>query len=626
MTITVRKLYIILAVALSVSAITIGVVIVWTNLSSHHLRAHHQNATSELEINESEPESSGRNNGIGSSIHFPNPLRMLASSLSSEKIVTTADAPPIVVPRLIERHMYVVDMIQCDKTFAALKYKLWVRVPENTPPFKQRPNPNVMPMSQQQHRQRRPSGYLTNQQWTQHQHSTTPLEANTNNNSTISHRLPRSMQSDEDTPETMSAVNGEQHSSVHSDEQNKSTIRRILDALLERRQRRAGAEASAESIGELEKDHELASAESQLHGSVNVAEHADVIVDSSELVPIEQDPIELAGSELDLMSEEATPSAHIKASILNRTLVDCFMVDTEKRYQQKVDIEHRYRHIVNTRQVEAHLMNEAIDRCTKLVEFMSPDKITIVRLNETASPSANTSAHSSAGFFNPFQPIANSGFFENILASALGPMEQQQAAANSNQVVVVTTPTTTPNQVNEKQLANSRIVNTNTGANNNQTGSRGLSNYVSAGVSMINGIVPNTLWCGLGDRAANYSELGTEYRVDACCRAHDHCPVRLRPFTNDYNLMNWSVSTRSHCACDSQFNQCLAKVNSTLANVIRVIYFRFVGLQCIELNTNIKLQAQSHELNAAASSSDVRQASPLKPSSFLSSASNFVFG
>uniref|UniRef100_A0A6G1SM67 Phospholipase A2 isozymes PA3A/PA3B/PA5 n=1 Tax=Aceria tosichella TaxID=561515 RepID=A0A6G1SM67_9ACAR len=109
------------------------------------------------------------------------------------------------------------------------------------------------------------------------------------------------------------------------------------------------------------------------------------------------------------------------------------------------------------------------------------------------------------------------------------------------------------------------------------------ASYVTMGMSMMSGIVPNTLWCGLGDRAKNYSELGSEYQVDACCRAHDHCPIRLAPFSSDYQLINWSMSTRSHCDCDTDFNECLSALNTTLSNVIKVLYFRFVGLQCIDL-------------------------------------------
>lgn len=642
MTITVRKLYIILAVALSISAITIGVVIVWTNLSNHHLR--HSNSTSEREINDNEPSDNNSNNGIGFNIHFPNPLRMLASSLSSERVLATTTPAPIELPRFIERHMYVVDMLECDKTFAAMKYKLWVRVPEKTPPFKQRPNPNILPMSQQQHRQRRPSGYLTSQQWQQNHNL--PLNNTTSMTDNLaSNRSPRSMDSGSGNnpqaePETTATSHDE---AAPSDEQNKSTIRRILEALLERRQRRVEQIEDTDSNESTNSHKTIEEQDTTTTTSHQLVDHSMDIVGGSSS---HEDPIELAASELDLMAEEANPSAHLKATILNRTLVDCFMVDTEKRFQQKIDIEHRYRHIVSTRQVDANLMNSAIDRCTNLVELMSPDKITIVKLNDSSSTNtaANqvpivNSTHSSGFSFNPFQPIANSGFFESILASALAPIEQQQqhlqqhdqqmaANSNSNQVSTVVN---SPDQVNEKQLANSRIIGSNnntttTNNNGNQTATRGLSNYVSAGVSMINGIVPNTLWCGLGDRASNYSELGTEYRVDACCRAHDHCPVRLRPFTNDYGLMNWSVSTRSHCSCDLQFNLCLARVNSTLANVIRVIYFRFVGLQCIEFNNNHNNLLRNEATQASdIAPAEVRQAA--SPStSLLSTATGFVFG
>jgi secretory phospholipase A2 len=36
-------------------------------------------------------------------------------------------------------------------------------------------------------------------------------------------------------------------------------------------------------------------------------------------------------------------------------------------------------------------------------------------------------------------------------------------------------------------------------------------------------IYPGTRWCGPGDVAAHYHDLGFHTDVDACCRAHDHC-------------------------------------------------------------------------------------------------------
>lgn len=34
-----------------------------------------------------------------------------------------------------------------------------------------------------------------------------------------------------------------------------------------------------------------------------------------------------------------------------------------------------------------------------------------------------------------------------------------------------------------------------------------------------NGIVPGTLWCGLGDSAKHYDDLGPRQDIDICCRA-----------------------------------------------------------------------------------------------------------
>lgn len=36
--------------------------------------------------------------------------------------------------------------------------------------------------------------------------------------------------------------------------------------------------------------------------------------------------------------------------------------------------------------------------------------------------------------------------------------------------------------------------------------------------------VPGTKWCGPGDNAKNFDDLGKHIETDKCCRAHDHCP------------------------------------------------------------------------------------------------------
>lgn len=62
--------------------------------------------------------------------------------------------------------------------------------------------------------------------------------------------------------------------------------------------------------------------------------------------------------------------------------------------------------------------------------------------------------------------------------------------------------------------------------------------------SLWRGIVPGTKWCGAGDEASDYNDIGFKALVDSCCRSHDLCPSRLRPFRMGYGLINLSVYTK----------------------------------------------------------------------------------
>lgn len=53
-----------------------------------------------------------------------------------------------------------------------------------------------------------------------------------------------------------------------------------------------------------------------------------------------------------------------------------------------------------------------------------------------------------------------------------------------------------------------------------------------------------TKWCGTGDIAANYFDLGTEKEIDRCCRTHDLCPVKVRAFQSRYGLNNMSFYSK----------------------------------------------------------------------------------
>ncbi|KAJ8935997.1 hypothetical protein NQ318_009677 [Aromia moschata] len=91
-----------------------------------------------------------------------------------------------------------------------------------------------------------------------------------------------------------------------------------------------------------------------------------------------------------------------------------------------------------------------------------------------------------------------------------------------------------------------------------------------------------TKWCGTGDIAKNYFDLGTESTVDACCRAHDLCPVKIRAYSKRYNLTNNSLYTKSHCKCDDRLFNCLKGSESQTANIMGNIYFNLVQVPCLE--------------------------------------------
>lgn len=53
-----------------------------------------------------------------------------------------------------------------------------------------------------------------------------------------------------------------------------------------------------------------------------------------------------------------------------------------------------------------------------------------------------------------------------------------------------------------------------------------------------------TKWCGTGDIASTYNDLGTETIMDRCCRTHDLCPVKIRAYQRRYKLHNNSLYTK----------------------------------------------------------------------------------
>lgn len=96
------------------------------------------------------------------------------------------------------------------------------------------------------------------------------------------------------------------------------------------------------------------------------------------------------------------------------------------------------------------------------------------------------------------------------------------------------------------------------------------------------GILPGTLWCGFDDVAPSYRSLGASWKLDRCCRAHDHCPVKVKPFQSRYGVRNLHPYTKVYCDCDDRFYSCLKEAGDEKANAVGNLFFNMIGVQCIQ--------------------------------------------
>ncbi|XP_070491857.1 uncharacterized protein [Chironomus tepperi] len=108
--------------------------------------------------------------------------------------------------------------------------------------------------------------------------------------------------------------------------------------------------------------------------------------------------------------------------------------------------------------------------------------------------------------------------------------------------------------------------------------------------SLLSGVFPGTKWCGTGDIAKNFHDLGEEKDMDRCCRDHDICPIKVRAYQSRYNLTNNSIYTKSHCVCDDLLFECLKKTNTPTAQLMGTIYFNLVQVPCVVEGPNGKMK------------------------------------
>ncbi|XP_047999507.1 phospholipase A2-like [Leguminivora glycinivorella] len=96
-------------------------------------------------------------------------------------------------------------------------------------------------------------------------------------------------------------------------------------------------------------------------------------------------------------------------------------------------------------------------------------------------------------------------------------------------------------------------------------------------------IYPGTKWCGAGNIADGYDDLGPSRETDMCCRDHDNCPDYIAAGETKHNLTNNAFYTRLNCECDEKFRLCLraaAANKSKVAKQIGTVYFNALGTEC----------------------------------------------
>ncbi|XP_072764175.1 phospholipase A2-like [Anoplolepis gracilipes] len=112
---------------------------------------------------------------------------------------------------------------------------------------------------------------------------------------------------------------------------------------------------------------------------------------------------------------------------------------------------------------------------------------------------------------------------------------------------------------------------------NSDTSQGSVSDFITKNYGPL---FPGTKWCGNGDDAKDYNDLGFFNNTDACCRAHDNCKSDLSAGATKANLINNGLFTRSACTCDEAFLDCLEKVRSPTSKIIGEIYFNILEPQC----------------------------------------------
>lgn len=93
-------------------------------------------------------------------------------------------------------------------------------------------------------------------------------------------------------------------------------------------------------------------------------------------------------------------------------------------------------------------------------------------------------------------------------------------------------------------------------------------------------IFPGTKWCGKGNAAINYDDLGSADDTDRCCRAHDKESGGIKPGRELHGIFNTHSYTIKRCEADERLRLCLLDVDSTTSNLVGHVFFDVLKSKC----------------------------------------------
>uniref|UniRef100_L7LXT1 Putative phospholipase a2 n=1 Tax=Rhipicephalus pulchellus TaxID=72859 RepID=L7LXT1_RHIPC len=91
---------------------------------------------------------------------------------------------------------------------------------------------------------------------------------------------------------------------------------------------------------------------------------------------------------------------------------------------------------------------------------------------------------------------------------------------------------------------------------------------------------PGTKWCGSGNVARNYEDLGEARDTDKCCREHDFAMDSIPPNKTRHGLQNKLTYTMTNCKYDKKFFKCLTKATSLASLSVGVSFFDVLKTKC----------------------------------------------